>query len=335
MEQFDVINQGEEVQIRTKNELLVVEFDDEEKRQIFELIANKYAAQAGKKLFNALFLRNLERKYGKEKVLTVLEELRDFNILPQPLYRYIDPAADDAETTAETKKTGAPELRYALSNVKLLVLGSELGASILKQKAEHLKFKSLEVKTFSKKWDKTSTERAIEQCDFMIVEASQWNPEYLQWINSKALSRNLPWLYMEGLNLNKMKVGPIFQGRETACYNCLIKRQQSNRDEDLLHYDAQYEEFLTQNGLLSKPDQSLFNPAHLYDMMATMALLEVTKFYKYWSVPALWGHYVTLDVFTFAMDRHRVLKVPNCPVCKPKLEYNSSPWLEAIALKNE
>lgn len=334
MEHFDVINQGEEVQIRTKNELMVVEFDDEEKRQIFELIAHKYATQSGKKLFNALFLRNLERKYGKEKVLTVLEELRDFNILPQPLYRYIGQDEEDQDTQ-DGKKKGAPEARYALTEVKLLILGSEYGAQVLKQKAEPLKFKSLEVKTFSKNWDKTSVEKAIAHCDFMIVEASQWNPEYLHWINQKALSRNLPWLLIEGLSLSKMKIGPILQGRETACYHCLVKRQQSNRDEDLLHYDEQYEAFLTQNGLLSKPDQSLFSPAQLYDIMASMALLELTKFFKYWSVPALWGHYVTLDVFTFAMDRHRVLKVPNCPSCKPKLEYNSAPWLEAIALNHE
>jgi len=334
MEHFDVINQGEEVQIRTKNELLVVEFDDEDKRQIFDLIANKYAAQSGKKLFNALFLRNLERKYGKEKVLTVLEELRDFNILPQPLYRYVA-QDDEVPENGDAKKNAAPPPKYALTEVKLLILASEYGAQVLKQKAEPLKFKNLEVKTFSKNWDKASAEKAIAHCDFMIVEASQWNPEYLQWINSKALSRNLPWLLIEGLNLNKIKIGPIMQGRETACYNCLVKRQQSNRDEDLLPYDEQYEAFLTQNGLLSKPDQSLFSPAQLYDIMASMALLEITKFFKYWAVPALWGHCVTLDVFTFAMDRHKVLKVPHCPSCKPKLEYNSAPWLEAIALKHE
>lgn len=334
MELYDIVKQGEEVQIRTKSELFVVEFDDPDKRKIFEQIAQRYASKPrSNKLFSALFMQGLERKYSKEKVLTVLEELKEFNILPQPLYRYLD--NDEATVATSNDRKQAQEPIYALSNVRLLIIGSEQGVNALKQKAEPLKFSSIEVKTFARNWDKNSVERAMDQADFMIVEASEWNPDYLHWINKKALSRNMPWLFIEGIGLNKLKIGPIFHGRETACYNCLVKRQQSNRDEDLLPYDEQYEAFLTQHNILSKPDQSLFHAAQLFGILSSLALIEVTKFYKYWSVPALWGHYITLDLFTLEMERHKVLKVPNCPVCKPELAYNSSPWLEAISLHHD
>ena len=338
MENFHIIRQEEteEVQLRTKNEVMLIEFDDPEKRQIFDLIVKKYADQPSKlKLFNKRFIRSLENKFGKEKVFSVLEELRDFDILPQPLYRYINNEDPDSENGQAQQKGPPKEERYMLTSVNLLIIGSKLGVDIMKQKASPLKFKSIETKSFKDKWDKSSVENAIKEADFMIVESSQWNPDYLQWINKQALSRNLPWLLVEGLNLSQIKVGPIFFGRETACYNCLVKRLESNKDEVLLDYDKQYENYLLENDLLSKPDQSLFNPVQLYEILANLALIEITKYFKYWSVPALWGHYVALDVFTFKMERHRVLKVPHCLACKPKLEYNSSPWLETIALKND
>jgi hypothetical protein len=64
-------------------------------------------------------------------------------------------------------------------------------------------------------------------------------------------------------------------------------------------------------------------------------MLEIIKFFKYWTVPALWRNYVTLDINTFQTETHRLLKVPTCEVCKPKLEYNASPWLESISLAHE
>ena len=334
MEHLDILNHGEVTQVRTKNEIMLIEFDDEDKRQIFELIAKRYADNNNKiKLFNNKFLKSLEKKYSKEKVLTVLEELRDFNILPQPLYRYFESKNTTIEENGQHNNS-KPEERYALSNVNLLIIGSDFGIKLLKQKAQELSFKKVVSKSFVK-WNKQDVEKAINETDFMIVETSMWNPKYLNWINKVALSNNLPWLLVDSLNLSQIKVGPIFQGKETACYNCLTKRLQGNKAEELLEYDAKYEAYLSENNLLSKPDQSLFNPSQLFDIAASMALIEVTKFFKYWSVPALWGHYISLDVHTFEMTRHKVLKVPTCQACKPQLEYNSSPWLESIALNHE
>jgi bacteriocin biosynthesis cyclodehydratase domain-containing protein len=332
MENYHIIVQGAEAQVRTKNEIFVIEFDDPDKQAIFEKFAEKFTGKKRLNLFNTLFLRNLETKYSKEKVMTVLEELRDFSILPQPLYRYLDHGTCDVDGNADS---GQDYADFSLSNVRLLLVGSAEFNRVIKRQAEKLNFKQITVKTFDSTWNRSHVGTAIQDADFMIVEASSWNPQQLQWLNKEALHKNLPWLYIEGLSINKLKIGPLFQGRETGCYNCLVKRQKSNRDTDLLRYDEQYENYLDEKNTFSKPDQTMYHPDTLNEILASMALLEITKYFKYWSTPALWGHYIALDISTFTVERHKLLKVPNCPVCKPKLEYNSSPWLEAISLSHD
>ena len=64
-----------------------------------------------------------------------------------------------------------------------------------------------------------------------------------------------------------------------------------------------------------------------------MTLLEVKKFIMQWSIPSTWRTIIKIDIDSFDLDKHSLLKKPFCEVCKPKLEYNPAPWLESITLK--
>jgi bacteriocin biosynthesis cyclodehydratase domain-containing protein len=331
MQQYQYIKGADlEYQIRTKNELMAVSFDDPQKQQIFEALIERFVnGKKGFKLFAKSSVRDLEQRYGKEKLLSVLQELNSFNLLPNELYPYLQ---------AEGQQAVAGELDatpYLLPQVSLAIFSAEPALSILKAKAKALQFKNIQIHPLDREYTDKQLEKLLSEVDFFIADAFSWSPKQFQLINKKALALNKPWLYLEGINLNKIKIGPIFHGHETGCYNCLMKRLKSNRQAEMLSYDETYEQYLDEYSLFAKPDQSPYPTALIYDIAASMAMLEIIRFFKYWSVPALWRHYLTLDVNTLQTESHRLLKVPTCEVCKPKLEYNAAPWLESISLSHD
>ena len=329
MEKFHVIpGPDEQYQVRTRNELYTVTFDEPEKRAIFEAIKERYKKpKNGFSLLPNRWLKKLEKDYGKDRVMTVLEELRDFNLLPSALYKYLEPGAQGVSEERE-----AP---YELSQVNLGLIGADAVLQLFEKQAQPIKFKSITKLSTENPFSKQQLEDFLRGVDFFIAEASAWNPTQFKVINKVALALKKPWLYIEGLNLDKVKVGPIFYGKETGCYNCLIKRIKSNKDGDVLACDKIYEDYLEQTGEPAKQDYALYPESLIHSTTGALALMEVIKFFKYWSVPALWRNYIVLDVNSLQVTTHRLLKVPTCEVCKPKLEYNSSPWLESISLRHE
>jgi bacteriocin biosynthesis cyclodehydratase domain-containing protein len=329
MEKFHVIPGPDDLyQVRTRNELYTVTFDEPEKRAIFEAIKERYEKpKQGFSLFPNRWLNKLEKEYGKDRVFTVLEELRDFNLLPAALYKYLEPGAQGVSEEQE-----AP---YVLSQVRLGLIGTGAVLELFEQQAKPIEFKSVTKLSTEKPFSKQQLEDFLSEVDFFIAEASAWNPTQFKVINKVAITQNKPWLYIEGLNLDQIKIGPIFYGKETGCYNCLIKRIKSNKEEAVLACDSIYEDYLEKTGEAAKPDYALYPQSLIHSTTGSLALMEVIKFFKYWSVPALWRNYIVLDVNSLQVTSHRLLKVPTCEVCKPKLEYNSSPWLESISLRHE
>ncbi len=170
----------------------------------------------------------------------------------------------------------------------------------------------------------------FKKYDFFVVDSVEWNPYYTELINRKALENNKPWLFVGGFEEYLLKVGPIFYGKETGCYNCLIKRIKSNND--YVNYLNGYESYLKAHKKSSKHDDFIYLDV-FYDIVANISLLEISKFFEFWSVPVVWKHFITINAINYEMDRHALLKVPFCYVCKPELEYNPSAWLESVTLK--
>ncbi|KGT08330.1 hypothetical protein NV63_16435 [Elizabethkingia anophelis] len=57
------------------------------------------------------------------------------------------------------------------------------------------------------------------------------------------------------------------------------------------------------------------------------------KFFIEWALPMTWRAVVKIELGDFSISRHKLLKKPFCEICNPQLDYNPSPWLEAITLK--
>jgi bacteriocin biosynthesis cyclodehydratase domain-containing protein len=164
----------------------------------------------------------------------------------------------------------------------------------------------------------------------LFRSANDWAPYYIEKINLYALKYNKPWLYIGGIEEISIKIGPLFYGKETGCYNCLISRIKSNHEYP--EHLQSYETFLRENKIASKPD-IVPNVNIIYSIIASLTMLEVMRFIEEWSLPVTWRTLIVLNIFDYDLSKHTLLKMPFCEACKPKLEYNPAPWLEEITLK--
>lgn len=164
----------------------------------------------------------------------------------------------------------------------------------------------------------------------IILDATHWSPSDVEEINILALKHKKPWLYVGGIEEMSLKIGPLFYGDNTGCYNCLISRILSNHEYP--EFLISYQNYLKKNNKSSKKDIIPEEELHL-NILSNYALLEIKKFFLEWVLPTTWRTVVKIEIGNFNVSKHKLLKKPFCEVCNPQLEYNPSPWLEAITLK--
>jgi bacteriocin biosynthesis cyclodehydratase domain-containing protein len=314
-------------QIRTKCVSFAIEFDNEEKQFIFETLTKELKK-------NNLGLKSLFKKLVKEfdeaKVIDVLSTLNEYDLLPEEeihelegkISAKVNPYYDKADASGQKN----------ISDLAILLLGDSLFSNVFSKRFSKSTFKKLDNLSFSdfEKLKEDFIDNYFETFDLIVFDAVEWNPYFAELINRKALEHNKPWIFIGGFEEYAIKIGPIFYGKETGCYNCLVKRIKSNHDH--VNYFNSYENYLLKNKFSSKPDQFIYLDT-FYEMASSIVFLEITKLFELWSVPTIWKHFISINAINYEMVRHALLKVPFCNVCKPELEYNPAPWLETITLK--
>ena len=310
-------------QLRTKTDSYTLEFDDPEKEAIFLKVVDiviKDPAITLKKLKS-----KLAQKYPEPQIMEVLSVLNGYELLSESMAASLL-SGQDVATHAGTKN----DQTDAIVDRNIAIIGDGGLATALLKTAKSQPFKNSLRYSFSELADKDKIEKIVSQADFLIVDANEWSPYHIEIINECALRHTKPWLYVSGIEGVAAKIGPLFYGQETGCYNCLISRIKSNNDYP--SFLVSYEHHLKENKKASKPD-ILPNADLVYYTIANLALLEVMKFFYQWSLPVTWKTLLSLDVTSFTMSKHALLKKPFCEVCKPSLAYNPAPWLEAVTLK--
>lgn len=308
-------------QIRTKSDIYTVEFSDPDKAAIFRQVAEAIKADILKS-FSSL-RKGLESNYEKAKVMDVLHEMQEYGFLPHEYLAVLN-EGKEAEA-ANNPKAGRP-----LTGSKIGILGHGELFDALYKKAQLSSYLSVNSMDLAKSPEREKLEAFMEKMDFLIVEGSHWNPFYMDLINKIATGQNKPWMYVSGLEGASAKIGPIFLGGEAGCYRCLAKRLESQHPYLELHMS--YGESLREKQTMSMPD-ILPGREWVNDMVASWAMMEANKYLIEWSVPEVWRAYLSMDLFSYEVQRHLLLKVPYCEVCKPKLDYHAAPWLEPITLK--
>lgn len=319
---FDPINNC--YQVRTKTNCFVLDFEDDEKKQVFERLI-----QMQKESLPKIF-QTLNQEFDTAKVINVLSDLRDCGLLPPEELANVPELAGEEACDING---GRGELK-ALEDLNVLILSD---GQIGKRLSDVLKSHGMkQVNTISAdlfaSLTETQVDDAISAIDFCFADASAWNPMAIELLNKAALKHNKPWLHIGGLEEYTLKIGPLFLGNETGCYDCFIKRVKSNHSY-IQHFNS-YEQYLKNNGKSAKADQFIHLESY-NDILANMAYLELTRFVQMWTVPTTWKKLITINALDFDIQSHDLLKVPFCETCNSNHFYNPSPWLEPISILSD
>lgn len=319
---FDEINKV--YQVRTKGDVIIIEFSDEEKEEIFKDIIACY----NKKNFYTFkqLTDKLGKQYPHDKILDVVQELSNCSLLDGDNFE-----PEQGNESAENSMPVWMDQEFKdLNDIKLGFIGDSAFGERLQEKAQMYEYKGFEILTVEEKLNEKNIQKIFRDTDFLLVDLTNWNPYYIEFINDLALQNDKPWLLIDGaIDAISFSIGPIFHGKETGCYECYRSRIRSN-DEFLMYTDA-YEKYLRKGKKTSKPQEvSLL----VKDFASTIILMDISKYIGGWYVPETWRASLILNSTNYSISRHDFLKAPLCYKCKPELDYNSSPWFESVTLNS-
>jgi len=138
----------------------------------------------------------------------------------------------------------------------------------------------------------------------LIVCQDAHDPLLLEAVDALSKRRLLPWLLVPNPVLQEGWVGPLFVPGETASYLSLDARLRANmsRFPEYLAFDAH---------VRATERTSAIGGLHAgFDLLASIAVIELIKFVTEIKVPELLGKFLTINLWTWETELHEVLRLP-------------------------
>lgn len=264
-------------------------------------------------------VKRLLKLHDKESVFSFFSKLKAAGLV---LYD-----SDDDLSAGITYERSVAQ-RYEIEEVakkSIVIISASPLSNILKQFDI---FSNATVFDAKKLLKDSKLEDIIAKSDFLVVDASSYNPVLVESINAIAVSLNKPWILVQSIYDRDGHVGPIFYGKDTGCYHCFRQRLRSNVN-GLDSFDR-YAKWLDDTENFSQSAIQPSNSFHTY--IASIVAIEVEKFLVGKDVPQSYGYLLSADPRNYNVDQHRLFKVPFCEVCNDNFEYRRAPWLDAITL---
>lgn len=138
----------------------------------------------------------------------------------------------------------------------------------------------------------------------LIVCQDAHDPRLLEAVDAVSKQRRLPWLLVRSLDLEEGWVGPLFVPGETASYLSLEARLRANMPNP-----SEYAAFDAHVRATGRPARH--GGLHAaFDLLASIAVIEVIKLVTEVKVPELLGRFLTINLSTWDTELHEVLRVP-------------------------
>lgn len=301
-------------QVRDKQSFYTIEFDDAEKEAVFTQLVQWYKTTDPSTSFT-VFLQTLKATYAPEKVIDVLDNLKEYGLLEEKFDE-----SQIALSKLQIKNilcigdATSPFLAFIQTNLKITALFA---------KVEILHYADIVAQ-------ENVLATALAAADFTVVDASVYHPYALECINAAAIALRKPWLHIGGVEENKVHIGPLFFAYETGCYHCLAARLQSH--DEFFQHNQPYINYLSQEKKIAATENYELSPSLFYHIIYGMMLVEIVKFFDALAVPETWKNRLSLSMHTYGIEKQLLLKKPYCAVCKPQLTYATAPWLNKITL---
>ncbi len=305
-------------QIRSRSDIFVIEFEEPEKRKLFERIVS--IIQKDKEITLQEIINKCKGEEDKVKVLAMLKELKEVELLPYSVQHGL---------AQKGEATNPRQGNFNCAERKIGIIGnSELSKQLAIQANRH-GYENCEIDPFMPDANPEKIADFLTDKDFLLVDHAKWNPYLIDQINKICIELDKPWMHIQGINGINANIGPIFWGKEFGCYNCLATRLKSH--DDYQNYNSTYENHLYQSRGEAVID-SLTGSDVILSIIAGIAIVEMGKFLEEWDVPEVLGAYLGMNLLDYSIETHHLLKSPFCESCKPELSYNLSPWLEEVTL---
>lgn len=292
-------------QVRTKSAAMLIEFDDAIKESIFKDIV-LFCDSENLTLVSEIKERlMLSGKYPEHEIDAVIEQLNQHELFD-----------------AIAEKESSTDIHNTSENKKIVVIGDgKLSGKIYNLLMEHsfvhiqqLKFEQI-----------IKDESIIKDSDFMLVDCTCFNPLALRIINKTSIANNTPWLHIGGFENEQIKLGPIFFGKESGCYECLERRKMSNLENP--KYDQEFVRYLIGTKQSSHSDSIPLEDFHL-NFLANWCVIEMFRFFEDKKLLPTWRGIISFDLYKYGVERSELLRNPFCPVCRPLQKNTFSPWLD-------
>ncbi len=139
----------------------------------------------------------------------------------------------------------------------------------------------------------------------VVITDDYLNPQ-LEEFNQKALQSQTPWMLVKPLG-TIVWLAPLFDGNQTACWQCLASRLQENRPIESFVQRVNNHSVapISPQGSLSSTQQTALS----------MAATEVFKWIVLEKNTRLSNNLITYDTLNLQSQEHVVVKRPQCPSC--------------------
>lgn len=311
---FDIVNlPSGGYELVNGHSTMRVEFSNDKEKSLFDMVVTQRNKDS------ASLVRAMIKAHGKEDTLSFFNKLRAAGIVYY----------DDTDTLQKGRTFGRTEshefkLLEAAARPMAIISASPLAAML----RTHEILANAKILDASKLVRASTLEATLAPFEFIVVDASSYNPSLLDRINRFAAAAGKPWLLVQGVYERSGHVGPLFFGRDTGCYQCFRDRMHSNANA--AETFKRYETWLAENGTLSQPaalPSTTFNR-----QIAVIAAMEVEKFLLEHDIPQTYGYLLSIDPRSYSVEQHRLYKTPFCEVCNRNFEYRRAPWLDSITL---
>jgi oxazoline/thiazoline synthase len=156
---------------------------------------------------------------------------------------------------------------------------------------------------------------ALQDAHIAIVAQGTEDPRFLSALNVEALRLSRPWLLVRTSGV-KMRLGPLFLPKQTACYSCYERRLAGNATH-FADTRAVREAIMLGSVAVAPADNVM---PGLAAIAGDMAAFETLKFFGSWVAPlslqpSLFGRFIDFAMLDLEGTSHRVLKLPRCQTC--------------------